>query len=208
MGMDPDQDGAASRFEAVFETYYGDLVRYATRRVGIDAASDVVSSTFLTAWRRIADVPADHARAWLYATARNVIANELRGRGRRERLESRTRSQAPTIVPDLAGPLVDRLRVHAVLETLGPGDQEVLRLIEWERLDIDEAAAALDAHGPRSRSACIVPGDDSPHGWPPRKPVSRPPPTLLAPAGRSSSSKGMQRHERRHRYGHGTVACR
>ena len=57
--MEPDQVG---RFERLFAAHYGDLMRFATRRVGADAAGDVVSSTFLIAWRRFADVPAGQSR--------------------------------------------------------------------------------------------------------------------------------------------------
>ncbi len=140
MGMDPNE--ARARFESLFAAHYGDLTRYATRRVGADAASDVVSSTFLVAWRRLADIPADHARAWLYATARKVIANELRGRDRRERLDQHVRA-AVRPADDPTGVIDEQLRVRAVLAQLSPRDQELLRLTEWDGLDNDEAAAAL-----------------------------------------------------------------
>jgi len=143
MGVEPDPVAAKARLEQLFAAHYGDLVRYATRRVGADAASDVVSSTFLIAWRRLADVPTDHSRAWLYAAARNVIANELRGRERRDRLGQRARAQAATGTGDHAGLVTEQLRVRGVLDELAPRDQEVLRLTEWEGLDVDEVAAVL-----------------------------------------------------------------
>jgi RNA polymerase sigma-70 factor, ECF subfamily len=147
MGMDPDRDAASARFEELFDAQYGDLVRYATRRVGADAASDIVSSTFLVAWRRRDDLPEDAPRLWLFAIARKVIGNELRARRRRERLDGRAR-QLPdavaTTAPDHAGPVTERLRVHQALTTLSPRDQEVLRLTEWEGLDLAEVAAVLE----------------------------------------------------------------
>ena len=143
MGMEPDQVAAKARFEELFAAHYGDLIRYATRRVGPDEASDVVSSTFMIAWRRLADVPADGSRAWLYGTARKVIANELRGRERRERLGRRTGTHADTAIGDHAGPVTEQLRIRQVLGELAPPDQELLRLTEWEGLDTDEVAAVL-----------------------------------------------------------------
>lgn len=140
MGMDPNE--ARARFESLFAAHYSDLMRYATRRVGVDAASDVVSGTFLVAWRRLADIPADYPRAWLYATARKVIANEMRGRDRRERLVQHVRASVLP-VDDPTGAIDEQLRVRAVLAQLSSRDQEVLRLTEWDGLDIDEAAAAL-----------------------------------------------------------------
>jgi RNA polymerase sigma-70 factor (ECF subfamily) len=144
--MDPNRD-ATAWFEELFEAHYGDLMRYATRRVGADAASDIVSSTFLVAWRRRGDVPQDAPRLWLYATARKVIGNELRARRRRQRLDGRARLQpdaVATTAPDHAGPVTERLRVRQALAALSPSDQEVLRLTEWEGLDLAEVAAALE----------------------------------------------------------------
>jgi len=144
--MDPDRD-ATAWFEELFEAHYGDLMRYATRRVGADAASDIVSGTFLVAWRRRGDLPEDDPRPWLYAVARKVIGNELRARRRRERLDGRARQQpdaVATTAPDHAEPVAERLRVHQALAALSPRDQEVLRLTEWEGLDLAEAATALE----------------------------------------------------------------
>lgn len=138
--MQPDQ---VARFEQLFATHYSDLVRFATRRVGADGAGDVVASTFLIAWRRLADVPADQSRAWLYGTARRVIANELRGRERRQRLGRRIGVPADPTADDHAGPVAERLRVRAVLAELAPRDQELLRLTEWDGLDLDEVATVL-----------------------------------------------------------------
>jgi RNA polymerase sigma-70 factor (ECF subfamily) len=140
--MGPDQVAAEARFEQLFAAHYGDLMRYATRRVGTDAASDVVSSTFMIAWRRLADVPADQNRAWLYGIARRVIANELRGRERRDRLGTRAGERVDAAADDHAGPVTEQLRVRAVLGELAPRDQELLRLTEWDGLDIGEVAAA------------------------------------------------------------------
>jgi RNA polymerase sigma-70 factor (ECF subfamily) len=144
--MDPDRD-AEAWFEELFDAHYGDLMRYATRRVGADAASDIVSGTFLVAWRRRGDLPEDDPRPWLYVVARKVISNELRARRRRERLDGRARQQpdaVATTAPDHAEPVTERLRVHQALAALSPRDQEVLRLTEWEGLDLAEVATALE----------------------------------------------------------------
>jgi RNA polymerase sigma-70 factor, ECF subfamily len=146
---------ARSHFERLFAGHYGELLRFAQRRVGIDAAGDVVAETFLIAWRRLPEVPAQHARAWLYATARHVIANELRARQRRNRLSQHTRDAIATdrtVAGDHAAVIAEQLRVRAVLGSLSPMDQEVLRLSEWERLDLSEAAAVLGC----SRTAAKV----------------------------------------------------
>jgi RNA polymerase sigma-70 factor (ECF subfamily) len=141
--MEPDNAAARRRFEDLFDAHYAELTRFAARRVGTDAAGDIVAGTFLIAWRRLAELPADHARAWLYATARQVIANELRGRTRRERLTAKAATGSDPRVADHADPVTDQLRVREVLAQLSPADQEVLRLIEWDGLDVAQAALVL-----------------------------------------------------------------
>jgi RNA polymerase sigma-70 factor (ECF subfamily) len=146
---------ARARLERLFAGHYRELLRFAQRRVGVDAAGDVVAETFLIAWRRLPEVPAQHARAWLYATARHVIANELRARQRRDRLSEHARDGIATdrmVADDHAAVIAEQLHVRAVLESLSQMDQEVLRLTEWERLDVSEAAAVLGC----SRTAAKV----------------------------------------------------
>ncbi|GAA2366593.1 hypothetical protein Cme02nite_29930 [Catellatospora methionotrophica] len=141
--MEQDNAAAAGRFKELFDAHYAELTRFATRRVGPDAAGDIVSGTFLVAWRRFSQLPAEHPRAWLYATARHLIANELRARARRERLSAKAAVTAEAVVDDHAGQVGEHLRVRAVLAGLSPADQEVLRLAEWEALDVAEMAIVL-----------------------------------------------------------------
>ncbi|MGW2199555.1 RNA polymerase sigma factor, partial [Streptosporangium sp. NPDC001682] len=65
------------RFEAVYDAYYPAIHQYAARRTGSpDDTADVISETFLTAWRRIDDVPeGEEALLWLYGVARRVLAS-------------------------------------------------------------------------------------------------------------------------------------
>lgn len=128
---------SADDFTALFAAHYPELLRFAVRRVGADAASDVVADVFLVAWRRRADLPAETARAWLYGVAAKVIANQRRGENRRGRLWSRLAAQ-PATGADSAHD-----RVRTALARLRPAEQEVLRLTEWEQLDATEAAAVL-----------------------------------------------------------------
>ena len=55
---------------------------------------DVVASTFLVAWRRLDEVPAD-SLPWLGAVARNVIATQQRGSRRRTSLRFTTYELLP-----------------------------------------------------------------------------------------------------------------
>jgi len=144
-----DSDDRRDRFRAVYEQHYPAVLRYATRRVGPDAAGDVTAETFLTAWRRLDDLPEREPLPWLYATARRCLANELRGQARSDRLSTRMRDEAGAgrwgagrgRAPDgLADSVAERLDVLAALATLPAQAQEALRLTEWEQLDDATAA--------------------------------------------------------------------
>jgi RNA polymerase sigma factor (sigma-70 family) len=131
-----------ARFEELFTKHYAAVVRYALRRVGPDGAQEVVAETFLVAWRRFTEVP-DNALPWLYATARRLVANELRRRSRAVRLGERLESFSDGVVADHADAVNDQLRMRAALAGLSERDREVLRLAEWEQLDTADAATVM-----------------------------------------------------------------
>jgi RNA polymerase sigma-70 factor (ECF subfamily) len=135
-------DSAAAAFESLFAAHHDDLLRYAARRVGVEAAADVVAEVFLVAWRRRGDYSSDdRARLWLFGVAHHVVANEHRSERRRSRLWERARAAAEGAdAPDPADAATTAVYVRAVLGTLSSAEQEALRLTEWERLDIGAAA--------------------------------------------------------------------
>jgi RNA polymerase sigma factor (sigma-70 family) len=138
------------RFDALFEAHRLDVASYCCwRTASMPDAEDAVAEVFLIAWRRIDAIPADDAaRAWLYATARRVTANQRRSRRRfaalAERLGRQPQPDRSPTAPgngDAAG--TQDARVHAALARLGERDREVLLLVEWEGLRPAELAAVL-----------------------------------------------------------------
>ena len=132
------------RFDALFESYSPDIVAYCGWRAGSASdAQDAVAEVFLTAWRRLDELPeGDAARVWLYATARRVIANQRRSSRRRHALQERLASESPSAGPgDASSDEADL--VHDALRRLGPRDREVLLLAEWEGLSPAQIAAVL-----------------------------------------------------------------
>ena len=131
-----------NRFDGLFDAHRADVVAYCRWRAASPGdADDAVAEVFLTAWRRLDDVPhGDAARVWLYATARRAIANQRRSGRRRAALVERLMTEPPRVAP---GPGEDRegARVHEALARLAPRDREVLLLAEWEGLSADEIAA-------------------------------------------------------------------
>jgi RNA polymerase sigma factor (sigma-70 family) len=131
-----------ARFSALYRAHYAEIVRFAARRIGPDRARDVAAETFLAVWRRLDDVP-DHVLPWLYSIARNVLANEQRGDRRRLRLGARLSSMSRS--PDGADPAgrLEDMGLREALAALSARDQETLRLVAWEGLDLTAAAAVV-----------------------------------------------------------------
>src|SRR3954469_9913356 len=75
------------RFTRLYEEHFEPVRRYVWRREP-GVWEDVVSETFLVAWRRLDDVPTD-ARPWLIGVARNVRLNALRSARRQDSITQR-----------------------------------------------------------------------------------------------------------------------
>src|SRR5215469_15307329 len=96
---DASPDQHRRRFEAIYTQNFGPVLGYALRRTSsADDAADIVAETFLTAWRRIEDVPGgEEARLWLYGVARRILANHHRGQRRKSDLGERLRLEIATV---------------------------------------------------------------------------------------------------------------
>lgn len=150
------------RFSELYRAHYPAILRYALRRTDPETARDVVAETFLVAWRRLdAGVPADPGQVepWLYGVARLVAANAERSRHRVQRVTARLGQESRLDqenrldqVPDTARAVTERARLAQALVGLTAADQEVLRLVGWEELDLAGAALAMGC----SRSTMAV----------------------------------------------------
>lgn len=139
------------RFAAVFDRHAPYIHRYVARRLGPDAADDVVAETFLTAFgkRGTYDLRRPDARPWLYGIATNLIGTHRRTEARELRLLARSRPAGTEPFPEerIAAQVSARARrpeLVAALAGLSPDDRDVLLLIAWEELSYDEVAAALN----------------------------------------------------------------
>ena len=140
------------RFDALFASYGSDVVAYCGWRAGSASdAQDAVADVFLTAWRRLDELPeGDAARIWLYATARRVIANQQRSSRRRHALRERLALE-PASRPNEAPAGDEHTLVHEALGRLGPQDREVLLLAEWESLSPAEIAGVVGCRAVTAR---------------------------------------------------------
>lgn len=128
-------------FERFFRAHRDRVATYVIRRYRGDVP-DVVDEVFLIAWRKYDTLPADDQarQAWLYATARRVIANRVRWRARLDRFSTLSEPLSSTESPDVAE---HDVAVHEALASLRERDRELLLLVEWDGLTIDAAADAL-----------------------------------------------------------------
>lgn len=134
-------DGA-DRLCALYEQHGRSVLAFATRRTRLLAdAEDVLAETFLVAWRRIGDVPIEHALPWLYGVAARVMANQRRGAHRHALLVDKLK--CAEVVRDGARTPAVTDEIEVALLSLRALHQEVLRLEAWGALGPAEIARTL-----------------------------------------------------------------
>jgi RNA polymerase sigma-70 factor (ECF subfamily) len=139
MRRDFDRDSAEARFRSVFS--HLDVVTAYARRRGSSDPTAIAAEVMTVAWRRLAKVPQDDPRPWLYATARNLVWAEAR-RARR------AQGAIPEPERSVEGPEPLELDpdLSRALQSLSLLDREALLLIAWEELTPTQAAKALGIH--------------------------------------------------------------
>ncbi|MEV0902010.1 RNA polymerase sigma factor [Actinoplanes sp. NPDC049802] len=143
--------GDTDAFGEVFDEHAQAVYRHAVWMNGDHAgADDVVSLTFLEAWRirETLRPDGDGLRPWLLGIATNVLRN--RRRAARRHRAALARIPAGSDVPDFADEVVGRLHdsaqlaaAAAALSELRRADREVFLLCVWQELDYAAAAEAL-----------------------------------------------------------------
>jgi RNA polymerase sigma-70 factor (ECF subfamily) len=134
------------RFESLYGSNYKSIYAYVHRRATNSSSdvSDIVSEVFITAWRRIKDVPpSPQDRLWLFGVAQKCLLEHRRRWSHRLRLLSHLVSQPNQVelLESAANPLY--IRVRSALQELRPLDREVILLVYWDGLSHGEAASVL-----------------------------------------------------------------
>lgn len=137
-------------FAGIFDRHATVIHRYAARRLGDSLAEDIVSETFLTAFRRRDryDLAYRDARPWLFGIATNMIS---RHRQREVRyLRALARTGIDPVMPSAEDDVVMRAtaaseyrRIATMLARLKPAERDTLLLIDWAELSYEETAKAL-----------------------------------------------------------------
>jgi RNA polymerase sigma-70 factor, ECF subfamily len=137
----PDQKTPEDRFRAVF-SHLSKVSDYARRRGSVDP-DGVAAETMTIAWRRLADLPEDDPRPWLYATARNLVYVERRGRQRFGEVTPEDLEEIPAKAHISSELYALDPEVADALRAISPADREALLLVAWEDLSPRLAAATL-----------------------------------------------------------------
>jgi RNA polymerase sigma factor (sigma-70 family) len=137
-------------FALLFRRHAPKIQRYLARRIGPDAAEDVLAETFLVAFRRRDryDRNRPDARPWLYGIAANLVGRHRRSEVRQLKALARTgvdpvvdvfteRSDA-RVAAD-----AHKRQLAAALARLRAGHREALLLVTWAELTYEDAAVAL-----------------------------------------------------------------
>jgi RNA polymerase sigma-70 factor (ECF subfamily) len=146
------RSGDADAFGAVFDACAKPVYNHAFRLVGDwSVAEDVMSATFLEAWRGRARIAKDGGSLypWLLGIATNLARSHRRDSDRYRRAVERLPvfGGFPDFADDVTGRIDDAARIaalHRALRSLREPELEVLALCVWSDLCYADAAEALD----------------------------------------------------------------
>jgi len=125
------------RFRELYRTHRGAVTAYVRRRAPAEAVEDIVADTFLVCWRRRDRVPPD-ALPWLYSVALRTSSNHRRKRAHADP------AGIPIDTPAFAQPIpADDPALRDAFAALSERDREVLCLVAWEGLPLQQAAKVL-----------------------------------------------------------------
>ncbi|MBD2835134.1 RNA polymerase sigma factor [[Kitasatospora] papulosa] len=145
------RSGEREAFAEIFDQHARVVHAYAARSTGDwTAAEDVMSLTFLEAWRlrhKLRDEVVS-VRPWLLGIATNVLRNSARAARRHRKAMARLETEVvhPDFSDAVVGQLADSQRLEAAsraLLRLKRSEREVFTLVVWSGLSYPAAAEAL-----------------------------------------------------------------
>ncbi|MFJ2505163.1 RNA polymerase sigma factor [Microbacterium sp. NPDC087592] len=139
-------------FSEIFERHVRPVGGYIRRRVGAHAVDDVLSETFLVAFRRRSsfDLGTESARPWLLGIATRVVKSHRAAEARQWRAFEASASAEEVAVETPQVASESRIDADAALRALAPRiaalaakDRDTLLLHAWGDLTYEQIAAAL-----------------------------------------------------------------
>ena len=149
--METSQADREARLTRLWVEHHDAVAAFARRRVDASAADDVVSEVFMTAWRRLDEVPRE-ARAWLLGVARNVVMTQWRGSQRSADLARHLAAQPQAQLASNDSAESERIDLARAWMRLTESERELLSLVAWDGLSPAQAASVLGI----GRTACAM----------------------------------------------------
>ena len=138
--------GDRAAFEELYRRFARPVLGLALRRLGDRGrAEDATQEAFASVWRAARTYRRERGPVapWLYAVARNAIADRGRARTEPPAEPVDTASDAPG-PPDRAEQSWIAWRVHRAMETLPESERTVLELAYWRGLSQSEISERID----------------------------------------------------------------
>jgi RNA polymerase sigma-70 factor, ECF subfamily len=148
--------GDLSAFNTLVEMHQDSLYGWVVSLVNDDAlADDITQSVFITAYEKLSSFRGGSFRAWLFKIARNRSFDEMRWKKRHPSFsldeDPEDDQSLHSILPDHAPLPEDALidaeqagQIERMINRLPEVFQQVLRLVDMEGMDYQEAADVLD----------------------------------------------------------------
>lgn len=133
----------ADDFRALYDQTAHDLLKFLMRRAPTpEDAADCLAETFLIAWSKRGQIPADHgqARPWLFGVARNVLKRD-------RAMGNKASAAVAALARDLQGnpqPAPADDVVTLALGQLSRLDREIIEMLAWDQLAPREVAVILE----------------------------------------------------------------
>ncbi|MFC5677146.1 RNA polymerase sigma factor [Aeromicrobium endophyticum] len=133
-------------FGALYDALKRPVHAFAARRVGPEAAKDVVSETFEVVWRKRDEFPPDRAAwpAWVVGIAKNKVLQELQRRTRKH--HDNRFAQDWTVEPvtdDTSHSVLDSVESQQIYRELTPAEKHLFDVAFFRDLPPSQAAAVL-----------------------------------------------------------------
>jgi RNA polymerase sigma-70 factor (ECF subfamily) len=138
-------------FRQLFRDTNQRVYAFVRRHCDESDCDDLIAEVYLAAWRHVDQLPPEPL-PWLLGTARKVLGNHWRSRGRRLRLAAEMAGISQLAASDCATQAVDRADLVAALRRLRDEDREILLLTGWDGLNATQAAEVLHCSAQAARA--------------------------------------------------------
>lgn len=149
-GFGGDGDDDVARFTSIYRRHYPKVLGYALAHAQRSVAEDIANETFLTAWRKLDEMPSDDPLPWLFGVARRHRLNLHSSARRHESIADRVAQlgdQHEVTVGDTGDVVAERDAGLAAFARLSDQDAEILILTAWYGLSPAKAATVLGCTG-------------------------------------------------------------